>query len=105
MTRQYNQPYNIYFGTIGKKLGLRYRYTKYFKSDEEAKLYAREAATSYYYKNEGKHGLPSFADISKESNITGVDLEILYKEHIHDLCRYYAIPTSVDTILSKDLRF
>lgn len=92
------QSYNIYFGTIGKKLGVKYHYTKNFKSQEDALEHAKNAATSFYYKNEGSCGLPSFSQISEESRLTGVDLETLYTDHINDMCRWYAIPTELDSI-------
>lgn len=97
--------YNIYYGTIGKTLGIRYRFTKNFKNDKEANKFAKNAVTSFYYKNEGKFGLPSYNDILKESKITGVDIEKLYNEHIEDMCRYYAVPTELDTMPNKKLRW
>ena len=97
--------YNIYYGTIGKTLGVRYRFTKNFRNEQDAIKLAKNAASSFYYKNEGKFGLPSFAQISKESEITGLDIEKLYNEHIEDMCRWYAIPTGLDSIPSKKLRW
>lgn len=97
--------YNIYFGTIGTTLGCKYQYTKWCRNDVEANKLARNAATSFYYKNEGKHGIPSFNTIAQESKITGVDIERLYKDHIHDMVRYYAIPTELDSIPNKKLKF
>ena len=97
--------YNIYFGTIGKFLGCRYRFTKWCKNEADAKRIAESAASSYYYKNEGKFGIPTYNQISKESEITGIDIEDLYKEHIYDMMRFYAIPTENDTVPSKRLRF
>lgn len=97
--------YNIYFGTIGKKLGVKYRYSMYFKNDKEALGFAKNAASSFYYKNEGKCGLPSFDEISKESEITGLSLEELYNDHINDMCRWYAIPADQDTIPSNELKY
>ena len=97
--------YNIYFGTIGKTLGCRYRYTKWCKDESDALKIAENAAASMYYKNEGTYGLPSYNDIVKESEITGIDVETLYKDHINDMMRFYAIPTDEDTISSKKLRF
>ena len=102
---QYNIQYNIYFGTIGKTLGCRYRFTKWCRNEQEAKKVAENAATSLYYKNEGKYGIPSYEQIEQESEITGVDIEILYKEHIKDMMRFYAIPTSDDTISTKKLKY
>ena len=87
--------YNIYYGTIGKTLGVKYRYTKACKTDEDAKKLA----------NEGRYGVPTYDQISKESEITGVDIEKLYKEHIYDFCRWYVIPTEIDTISSKNLKY
>lgn len=95
--------YNIYYGTIGNKLGEKYRITKKFRNDEAALAFARECATSFYYKNEGKCGIPSFKTISEESKITGVSLEKLYKEHIEDFMRYHVIPTELDSVSSSDL--
>ena len=96
--------FNIYFGTIGKSLGVKYRFTKNCnRGMQEALRIAKSAATSFYYKNEGKRGIPSFKTISEESKITGVSLEELYKEHIEDFMRYHAIPTELDTVSSSDL--
>lgn len=97
--------YNIYFGTIGKTLGCKYRFTKWCKDDQNASNIAESSAQSFYYKNEGKFGIPSYDIIAKESEITGVDIEKLYKEHIKDMMRWYAIPTEVDTIPTRKLRF
>lgn len=99
------QQYNIYFGTIGKTLGCKYRFTKYCKNDQEAIELAKNFANSFYYKNEGKYGIPSFNQIYKESEEIGIDLEKLYQEHIDDIIRYYAIPTVLDTISVKNLKF
>ena len=96
--------YNIYFGTIGKTLGCKYRYTKWCKTEEEALNLAKNAASSIYYKYEGSYGLPSYNDIFKESEITGVGVEKLYDEHISDMMRWYIIPTTVDTIPNKKLK-
>ena len=97
--------YNIYFGTIGKTLGCRYKFTRKFRTKEDALKCAKEAATSFYYKNEGRFGLPSYVDIAKESKLLGVPLETLYEEHINDMMRYYAIPTNEDSIPSRKLRW
>ena len=98
--------FNIYFGTIGKSLGVKYRFTKNCnRGMQEAIRIAKNAATSFYYKNEGRYGLPSFEDISKESKITGRSIESLYDEHIEDMCRWYAIPTDLDTIPSYKLHW
>jgi len=97
--------YNIYYGTIGKTLGCKYQFTKNCKNEEEAMKIAENAAASLYYKNEGKRGLPGYNQISKESDITGIDVETLYKEHINDMMRWYVIPTDIDTISSKKLKF
>ena len=98
--------FNIYFGTIGKSLGVKYRFTKNCnRGMQEALRIAKSAATSFYYKNEGKYGLPSFEDISKESKITGLSIESLYDEHIEDMCRWYAIPSDLDTIPSYKLHW
>ena len=97
--------YNIYYGTIGNKLGVQYRFTKNCKDEQEAKKLAYNSASSFFYKNEGKYGVPTYDQISKESEITGVDIEKLYKEHIYDFMRWYAIPTDEDTISSKNLKY
>ena len=97
--------FNIYFGTIGKTLGVKYRYTKRFRTQEEALKAAKDGATSFYYKNEGKYGIPSYVDIAKESKLTGISLETLYEDHIDDMMRYYAIPTSEDSIPNRKLQW
>ena len=105
---QYNNfgtPYNIYFGTIGKTLGCKYRFTKTCKNEQEALKLAETSANSFYFKNEGKYGIPSYNQLFEESKITGVDLETLYQEHFNDMCRFYAIPTELDTISTKKLKF
>lgn len=97
--------YNIYYGTIGKTLSERYRFTKTCKSEQDALRLAKNAATSFYYKNEGKYGLPSFVDINKESNLTGLPIEKLYEDHINDMMRWHAIPTELDSVPQNKLRF
>ena len=97
--------YNIYYGTIGKALGVRYRFTKNFRDENSAKSFVKNLATSFYYKNEGKFGLSSFIDIEKESNITGISIEKLYEEHIEDMMRYWVIPTDLDTIPTGKLKW
>ena len=97
--------YNIYFGTIGKTLGCKYHFTKNCKNEQEAMGIARNAASALYYKNEGKFGIPTYNQIAKESEITGVDVEKLYNEHIYDMCRRFVIPTEEDTISNKKLKF
>lgn len=97
--------YNIYFGTIGKTLGVKYRFSKKCKDEEQAKRIAKDSVSSLYYKNEGKYGIPSFSQINEESKITGIPIDKLYEEHIIDLCRWYVIPTDIDTISSKNLKF
>ena len=94
--------FNIYFGTIGT---CEYQYTKWCKNDQEAAKVAENAATAFYYKNEGKLGIPTYNTIAQESEITGLDIEKLYNENINDIMRYYAIPTEVDTISNKYLKF
>lgn len=94
--------YNIYYGTIGT---YKYHQTKWCKNDQEANRVAENLAFSYYYKNEGKYGIPTYNTIAKESKITGIEIEQLYKEHIYDLMRWHAIPTDVDSISSKNLKF
>ena len=97
--------YNIYYGTIGKTLGVKYRFTKNCRTEQDAIKLAKNAVTTFYYKNEGKYGLPSFDQINKESKITGLSIESLYDDHIEDMCRWYAIPTEEDTIPSDKLRW
>lgn len=97
--------YNIYFGTIGKTLGCKYRFTKLCKNDQEANKLAKDSASSYYYKYEGKYRIPSYDIISKESEITGLSIEALYNDHIKDMMRFYVIPTSEDSISNKNLKF
>lgn len=97
--------YNIYYGTIGKTLGIKYRFTRNCRNEQEAIKLAKNAVTTFYYKNEGKYGLPSFDQINKESKITGLSIESLYDDHIEDMCRWYAIPTEEDTIPSDKLRW
>ena len=97
--------YNIYFGTIGKTLGCKYRYTTQCKSEKQAKELAKDSASSLFYKYEGKYGIPTFSDIAKESELTGVSMETLYEDHINDMCRWYAIPTSLDSIPTKKLKW
>lgn len=97
--------FNIYYGTIGKTLGEKYRVTKNFKNEQEAINFAKKEASMFYYKNEGKYGIPSFIEINNESNITGISIDVLYDEHIKDMMRYHVIPTEVDTIPTKKLRW
>lgn len=97
--------FNIYYGTVGKTLGVKYRFTKNFKDENSAKTFAKTLATSFFYKNEGKYGLPSYKTISKESELTGISVERLYEDHIKDMCRWYAIPTEFDTITSDKLKW
>lgn len=94
--------YNIYCGKIPN---IKYIFTKTFRSEDDALNTAKKYAESYYYKNEGKHGIPSFDQLSYESELTGVDIEILYAEHINDLMRWYVIPTECDTIPNRKLKF
>lgn len=96
--------YNIYYGTIGKTLGCKYHFSKYCKDEQSAIKLAQDSASSLYYKYEGKYGIPSFNTVLKESEITGIDIEDLYKEHINDMMRWYAIPFEDDTISSKDIK-
>ncbi len=96
--------YNIYYGTIGKKFGVKYQITKNFKNEQDAKKFAKELASSFYYKNEGKCGLPSYKDIQKEAEYTGLSLAQLYEDHINDMMRWYAIPTDCDTVSKAKLK-
>lgn len=97
--------YNIYFGTIGKTLGVRYRFTKYCKDEQDALSIAKNGASSLYFKYEGKYGLPSYNKILKDSELTGVDIETLYKDYIDYYTRYWAIPTEVDTIPNRKIKW
>lgn len=97
--------YNIYYGTIGKTLGVKYRFTKNAKNESEAKKLAKNSALNFYYKNEGKFGIPSFADIDHESKLTGIGIEVLYDDHVNDMMRWYVIPTHLDTVPDNKLRF
>ena len=97
--------YNIYYGSIGKTLECKYKFTRSCKNETEALDIAEKSAASLYYKNEGKYGLPSYNDIVKEAEITGLDVEQLYKDHIDDMMRFYVIPTDKDTIPKKKLKF
>ena len=97
--------FNIYFGTVGKTLGCKYRFTKLFKNEVEAKKFTKNCTEAFFYKNEGKKGLPNYIQISNESKITGVDIETLYQDHMNDMMRYFVIPTDLDTISKKDLQF
>ena len=102
---RYTIPYNIYYGSIGKTLGVKYRLTKNFKNEAQALEYANTLASSLYYKNEGKYGLPSYNQIAEESDITGIGIQDLYEEHIKDMMRWYVIPTEDDTIPQKNLKY
>ena len=93
--------FNIYFGTIGT--GAQYQYTMYFENEEEAKKEAYKKAATYYYRNAGDFHIPGKAEIEKEVKITGLDISTLFQEHIKDIMRWYAIPTKLDSISSKDL--
>jgi hypothetical protein len=93
--------YNFYFGTIGT---CKYRYTKWCKSEQDATRILNNEVSSFYYKNEGKFGISTYDTIVKESEITGVDIEQLYKDHIYDMMRGYIIPTEIDTIPNKKLK-
>lgn len=95
--------YNLYYGTVDGPLKLKYRSTQEFKSEQEVKKNLWNLACSLYYKNEGKHHLPSYKDITEESKITGIPVEKLYNEHIKDLIKFYYVPTELDTVSTKDL--
>lgn len=97
--------YNFYYGTIGRTLGCRYRFTKKCNSEKEAIELLNNLVASFYYKNEGKYGIPSYKQIEEESELTGLDLEVLYKDHINDMMRFYIIPTNVDSIPYKKLKY
>ena len=97
--------YNIYFGTIGETLGCKYRFTKWCRTDSDAIQVAKNAAASLYYKNEGKYGIPTYNQICEESKLTEVSVEKLYDEHINDMCRWYAIPSDLDSIPNKKIKY
>lgn len=97
--------YNIYFGTIGKTLGVKYRFTREYKNENEAKKDAELNAESFYYKNEGTYGIPDFKQIKRESESIGVPIDVLYKDHVKDMMRWYIIPTSDDSIPQKKLKW
>lgn len=99
----YLTSYNIYYGTIAT--GAKYKFTKKLKNEQEAEELARNSAKSYYFKNEGKYGLPSYETILKEVEITGLSFETLYDDHINDMMRWYAIPTEIDSVPSRKLRY
>ena len=95
-------PYNIYYGT---RCNCKYRFTKNFRNEQDALNFSENLANSYYYKNEGKQGIPKFNQLMHESQLTGIDIEQLYKDHIYDSMRWYVIPTEVDTISSKNIKY
>ena len=97
--------YNIYFGSIGKTLAVKYQFTKWCKDEESALTLAENAASSLYYKNEGKYGIPPYSQISKDSEYTGIDIETLYKDYIKYYMRWYVIPTNIDTVSNKKLKY
>lgn len=99
------QQYNLYYGTVDGPLKVTYRVTRNYNDDNAAKAGAFEEATNLYYKNEGKFNLPGYPQIQKESNITGINILKLYDEHIRDLMIWYAVPTVLDTISNKNLKF
>lgn len=93
--------YNIYYGL---RTNVKYRFSKNFRSEQDAVEFSKNLATSFYYKNEGKHGLPGYNQIQKESELTGVSITKLYDEYVADSCRWYAIPTEVDSIPSYKIK-
>lgn len=99
------QQYNLYYGTVSGPLEITYRITRSFSDDESAKNAAFEEATNLYYKNEGKYNLPSYVKIKEESDLTGVNILKLYKDHINDLMRWFAVPTVLDTVSNKELKY
>jgi hypothetical protein len=96
--------YNLYYGTQDGPLKVQYRVTRNFNSEENAKQAAFDGATSLYYKNEGKFGLPDYSKIMQESKITGLNVLKLYEEHIKDLMWFYVVPTDVDTVSERDIK-
>lgn len=99
------QQFNLYYGTVGGPLEIKYRGTRMFNDEKSAIASAFEEATNLYYKNEGKHGLPGYKVIQEESDITGINILKLYEEHVKDLMRWYAVPTVLDMIGNKHLIF
>lgn len=100
------ETFNIYFGLIGRTLPVKYKFTKTCnKGEAEALKIAKECAMSLYYKNEGKFGIPTFDKVSEEAELTGLPIEVLYEDHINDMTRYYVIPTELDTVSYKKLRW
>ena len=96
--------YNLYYGTADGPLKVQYRITKNVNNQNTAMQEALAGATSLYYKNEGKFGLPGYKDIFKESEITGINIIKLYEEHVKDLMTYFVVPTDVDSVSEKDLK-
>lgn len=99
------QQYNLYYGTVDGPLKIQYRGTRSFVNDEFANAEAFKEASNLYYKNEGKFGLPGFNKIKEEQEITGINILKLYEEHIKDLMRWFAIPTEVDIVNNKGIKF
>ena len=99
------QQYNLYYGTVDGPLKIEYRITRSFNDDQSATNAAFEEATNMYYKNEGKHNLPSYNQVKQESDITGINILKLYQEHVKDLMRWFAVPTVLDTVSNKKLKF
>ncbi len=99
------QQYNLYYGTVDGPLKVKYRVTRSFNDDISAKNAAFEEATNLYYKNEGTSGLPGYSIIQKESEVTGINILKLYKEHVEDLMMWFAVPTVLDTVSNKKLKF
>lgn len=95
--------YNFYFGTRGGKLQCKYRYTTECKNDVDATKELKNVASSFYYRYEGTNHIPSFKQISVESELTGIPVEKLYEEHIKDSIISYWVPTELDTVPTKDL--
>lgn len=99
------QQYNLYYGTIDGPLAIEYRGTRSFSDDKSATAESFKEATNLYYKNEGKFGLPGYPQINEESKLTGINVLKLYDEHIKDLMRWFAVPTELDTVNNKDIKF
>lgn len=97
--------FNVYFGLADGELKCKYQYTKEFKNETEAIKDTKRNLLAFYYKYEGTHHIPSFIQISEEAEYLNRDVEKLITEHIHDLFRYFIIPTEVDIVSSKDLKY
>jgi len=94
--------FNIYFGSIANT---KYQYTKSFKNEIDANKNAEQSMFNFYFKKEGTKGFPSYNTIYKEAQKLNVEVGNLYSQYVNSMCRYYVIPTELDTISKKDLMF